>query len=80
VKEYEPDVAGASEAFEKAFPEDDFEETPEWRQASHRSNLLAARLLAALVANTEYVARASAWLLDGASRALEGAREPLLGE
>jgi hypothetical protein len=70
VNVFEPYLEGSEDALGKAFPDEYAEETAEWRDTKRRADLLTARLLAALAANSDYLARTAAWILDGTAREL----------
>lgn len=68
----EVEITQLEEVFSQLWPEgsleDDSQERAEVEMLARRSNLLAARLLAALAADPDYLVRSAAWLLESEAR------------
>jgi hypothetical protein len=63
VRETDPYIQG-DDYLEKLWPDDENLEGAEFQAVERRANALAAQLLAAIVANPDYLVRRAAWLLE----------------
>jgi hypothetical protein len=73
-KQLEPRVECDAELFMRLWPDEEDEEQQAELDAAHeRSEMLAANLLAALAAKSDYLVRRAAWLLEGVTARMKAA-------